>query len=89
MYNTLVHIASVLDMENINISDFRSNLLKYLKLAQSGKSISVTSNGQVLATIGPPVKASDAARSKLNALSKTAVIDDVISPIDESWNAFS
>ena len=74
-------------MDNINISDLRANLLKYLKMAQRGESITVTSNGQVLATISPPIEQKDSARSKLKGLAETAVIGDVISPTDDNWDA--
>ena len=76
-------------MDNVNISDLRANLLKYLKMAKGGESITVTSNGQVLATINPPLALKDAARSKLNELSQTAVVGDVTSPCEESWNVIS
>jgi len=40
-----------------------------------------------LATLSPPVSQQNAARTKLRELAKTAVLHDVLSPIDESWDA--
>ena len=75
------------DMKNVSISEFRANLLKYLTLTQHGERINVTSKGRVLATLTPPVSQQDAARIKLEKLAKTAVIHDVTTAIDGSWDA--
>ena len=75
------------DMKNVSISELRANLLKYLTLVQQGEPINVTSKGKVLATLTPPVSQQDAAKLKLGKLAGTAVIHDVISPIEDSWDA--
>ena len=72
---------------DVNITDFRANLLKYLKLAQLGQEITVTSNGKVLANVTPPVEQKSAALKKLKSLAKTAKIGDITSPINDSWDA--
>lgn len=59
-------------METVTISDFRSNLLKYLEKASSGCQITVTSNGRSLATICPPPNQQKQARKQLKALVSTA-----------------
>lgn len=74
-------------MKNVSISEFRANLLKYLTLVQQGELMNVTSNGTVMATLTPPVSQQEAAKIKLGKLAKTAVIHDVISPIEDSWDA--
>ena len=74
-------------MQNVSISEFRANLLKYLKRVQQGEAINVTSKGSVMATLTPPVSQQEAARLKLERLATTAVIHDVVSPIGESWDA--
>ena len=74
-------------MKSVSISEFRANLLKYLTLVQQGEPINVTSKGQVMATLTPPVSQQDAAKTKLLDLSKTAVIHDVVSPVEDSWDA--
>jgi len=74
-------------MKNVSISDLRANLLKYLKLVQQGKQINVTSKGNLMATLTPPVSQQASARIKLEKLAKTAVIHDVVSPIKDDWHA--
>jgi len=76
-------------MNNVSISDLRANLLEYLKKAQSGEQITVTSNGHLLATITAPTQQHDAAKKKLRQIAKTAFIGDVLAPIGENWDAMS
>ena len=73
-------------MIQVNISEFRNNLLKYLKNVQRGEQISVTSKGTLLATVIPPVSQREAAKAELSELAKTAVILDVVSPVDADWD---
>lgn len=75
-------------MLTVNISDLRSNLLKYLEKASAGEQITVTTNGRVLATIAPPANKKAIARKQLSELSATAKINDISSPIDAEWEAF-
>ena len=75
-------------MEIVNISDFRSNLLKYLEKASSGCQIIVTSNGRLLATLSPPLNQRELARKQLKALASTAKIHDITSPTDAEWEVF-
>ena len=74
-------------MRNVSITELRANLLKYLKIAQYGEQVNVSSKGILLATLTPPVTQQDAAKIKLKKLAKTAVIDDVVSPTGEPWDA--
>jgi len=74
-------------VKDVSISEFRANLLKYLKIVQRGERINVTSKGAPLATLTPPISQNEASRAKLKKLAKTAVIHDVLSPIEESWDA--
>jgi len=74
-------------MQKINISDFRANLLGYLKKAHDGEELTVTSHGVVLATILPPIDKREKARKALSALSKTAIIGDIVSPTEGDWKA--
>jgi prevent-host-death family protein len=76
-------------METVNISDLRANLLSYLKKASEGHEIAVTSHGEVLETIVPPVDQFKIARDKLNQLAKTAVLDDVVSPAGARWDVLT
>ena len=74
-------------MKTVSISEFRSNLLKYLKKVQHGERINVTSKGLPLATLTPPISQHSAAKAKLKKLAKTAAINDVVTPTGESWDA--
>ncbi len=74
-------------MKSVTISEFRANLLKYLKYAQHGERVSVTSKGAPLATLTPPVSQHISAKTRLRNLAKTAVIHDVVTPIEDSWDA--
>lgn len=75
------------DMKNVSISELRANLLKYLKIAQHGEQINITSGGTLLATLTPPVDQQNTAKAKLKKLAKTAIIHDVVSPTGDSWDA--
>ena len=74
-------------MMNVTITELRANLLKYLKIAQDGEQINVTSKGAPLATLTPPIPQRNAAKEKLIRLAKTAVINDIVSPTNENWDA--
>ena len=73
-------------MEQINISDLRANLLKYLKKAQSGSPFSVTSNGEVLAAIIAPEALKISAKEALDDIAETAKADDIVEPVNAKWN---
>lgn len=85
----LYKYIKVARVQSVNISEFRANLLKYLDIANSGKEIMITSNGKQLATVSPPGKQKKAAKDQLKALSNTAVLHDIVSPIDSEWDAQS
>lgn len=74
-------------MKQVTISEFRANLLKYLKTVQRGEQMNIISKGVLLATLSAPASQQDAARAKLRKLAKTAEIHDVITPVGDSWNA--
>lgn len=74
-------------MLDVTITELRANLLKYLKIAQRGEKINVTSKGASLATLTAPVAQRSDAKEKLKQLAKSAVINDVVSPANEHWDA--
>ena len=73
-------------METVNISELRSNLLNYLKKAKEGHEIIITSHGEILATIMPPIDQNKQAKAKLKQLAKSAVIKDVVGPTGDKWD---
>ena len=76
-------------MESIAVSDFRANIMKVLKQIEHGASLDITSRGKVVAKLVPPDYTRTHAREKLDVLCETAKIYDVLSPIDENWEADS
>ena len=74
-------------MDTISVSYLRANLMKILKEIEHGAVINITSRGKVVAKIIPPEYSKENAKDKLKEISKTAVIGDVISPIDVQWKA--
>ena len=77
-------------MKHINITELRQHLPSYLSSVQKGEEICVTSHGRVIARVLPPVDHREIASKKLEKLRKqSCVIGDVISPIDDVWDAQS
>ncbi|MBN2029170.1 type II toxin-antitoxin system Phd/YefM family antitoxin [bacterium] len=74
-------------MGNIAVSDLRSNLMKVLKQIELGSSIDITSRGKVVAKLVPPDYNMKIAKDRLKAIRKTAILHDVLSPIDDTWEA--
>ena len=59
--------------------------MKVLKEIEHGAIINITSRGKVVAKLIPPEYSKEIAKKKLKEISKTAVINDVISPVDVQW----
>ena len=74
-------------MTTIPISDFRNHLAHYLKRAQQGEALSVTSHGEVLAIISPPDQPRLEAKAALKVIAEQAAVYDIVSPLDEPWDA--
>lgn len=76
-------------MTSVNVTELRQNLPAYLARVREGKRIQVTSRGRVIAELGPPTPAADAA-SAARALLRDSVIEyvDPLAPaMDESeWD---
>ncbi|MBF0240712.1 MAG: type II toxin-antitoxin system prevent-host-death family antitoxin [SAR324 cluster bacterium] len=72
-------------MEKIAVSEFRANLVGFLKRVERGEIITLTSRGQEVAKIVPPDNKMESARDALKKLQKTAVIGDILSPIEDEW----
>lgn len=76
-------------MESIAVSDFRANIMKVLKQIEHGASLDITSRGKIVAKLVPPDYTRTLARDKLDLLRETAKVYDVLSPIEENWEANS
>jgi antitoxin (DNA-binding transcriptional repressor) of toxin-antitoxin stability system len=73
-------------METVAVSEFRSNLMKFLRAISLGEKINITSRGKVIAKLVPPDDAIEDARKKLNEIGKNAVLQDITSPIGSKWD---
>jgi prevent-host-death family protein len=74
-------------MISIGISEFRASMNTILHRVNQGEIVTLTSRGAEVAKLVPPDFAQAAARQKLDQLRQTAVVGDVLSPIDEPWEA--
>jgi prevent-host-death family protein len=74
-------------METIAVSKLRENMVLFLKKVQQGKSITITSRGNEIAMLVPMENKMEASKNALKQLRKTAVVGDVVSPIEEDWKA--
>ena len=74
-------------MTMINVTELRQNIHKYLELARQGEEVAISSRGQPVARLVPPVESEDGVFQKLRELREHAVIGDVISPLGEPWEA--
>jgi prevent-host-death family protein len=76
-------------MESIGVSKLRENMLMFLNKVQQGESITITSRGTEIAMLIPIETQKEVARNALKQLRKTAVVGDVVSPIEEDWKALN
>jgi len=74
-------------MEKVGISTLRQNLSIFLKKVQKGEVITITSRGHDMARLVPMEDQGVKSRKILRDLGKKAFIGDIISPIDEEWEA--
>jgi prevent-host-death family protein len=74
-------------MITVAISEFRASMNTILHRVNQGEIVTLTSRGAEVAKLVPPDFAQAAARQKLDQLRQTAVVGDVLSPLDEPWEA--
>ncbi len=74
-------------MKQVNVTELRTHLPNYLAKAHKGAEIWVTSHGQVIARVLPPLDTRAAAKEELKKLRKHSKVGDVISPLNEDWDA--
>jgi prevent-host-death family protein len=72
-------------MESIGVSKLRENMVLFLNRVRQGESITITSRGTEIAMLIPIRKEKEVSRNALKQLRKTAVVGDVVSPIEEEW----
>lgn len=72
----------------VEIGEFRAHMNAILQKVQNGEVVTLTSRGVQIAKLVPPEFAEFAARQELEKLRQTAVVGDVLSPVEEDhWNA--
>jgi prevent-host-death family protein len=74
-------------MREVNVTELRSHLHKYLENVQKGAEVLVTWHGEVIARIVPPIDKKKEALSQLKELRSHSKMIDIVSPIDEGWEA--
>ncbi len=74
-------------MESVGVSKLRQNMALFLNKVQQGDSITITSRGTEIAMLIPIKKEKELSRNALKQLRKTAIVGDVVSPIEEEWKA--
>ena len=74
-------------MGTIAVSELRANLKKVMQRVEHGETLEITSMGKVVARLVPPEDKQKTARKKLKEIAATAVLRDVISPLDVQWEA--
>ena len=74
-------------MEEINVSELRSHMHDYLGKVQAGEELIITSRGKAIARIIPEQDECLNAKEELKKLQKKCTAGDILSPIDESWEA--
>ena len=74
-------------MEKIGVSALRENLSIFLKKVQKGQVVTITSRGHEMARLVPVEDKRGKSREFLRKLGKKATIGDILSPIDEEWEA--
>jgi len=74
-------------MEKIGVSTLRENLSIFLKKVQKGQVVTITSRGHEMARLVPVEDKKEKSREFLLKLGKNSTIGDILSPIDEEWEA--
>lgn len=74
-------------MTDINVTELRNRLPVYLGRVKAGEELMVTSRGRAIARLSPVVDERQEARNKLATLRSRCRIDDIVSPLNEEWEA--
>ncbi len=74
-------------MQQIKVTDLRKHLQSYLKRVREGEEIQITLNGKPIARMIPERELSEQAKTRLRDLRGTARVGDVMTPIQENWEA--
>ncbi len=73
-------------MTSIAISEFRANMSAVIEKVQQGEVIRLTQRGLEVAKLVPPDLLRESALKELQTLQTTAIIGDVVSPLEADWD---
>ncbi len=74
-------------MENIAVSEFRAHLPGFLKKVKKGEMIILTSRGEEVARVIPPIPSIQQSRAALKKLRAKCKVGDIVSPVASGWKA--
>ena len=72
-------------MSTVSVTELRQNLPAWLKRAESGEEIQITSRGRTVARLVPHEDRAVAAQRRLDALRGTVIVGDIMEPLGEEW----
>jgi prevent-host-death family protein len=76
-------------MKEVNVTELRNNLPAYLSMVTAGEELLLTSRGKKIARLIPVADVRSGAREKLALLRGKCRIGDVVSSLNEKWEAAS
>jgi prevent-host-death family protein len=74
-------------MKTVAVSELRENFMSFIKKVKTGENFIVTSRGHEVAKLVPVENKKQRAKERLKELQKTAYVGDVLSSVDEEWEA--
>jgi len=76
-------------MKEVNVTELRNNLPAYLGMVTAGEELLLTSRGKKIARLMPVADERSGAKEKLALLRVKCRIGDVVSSLNEKWEAAS
>jgi len=76
-------------MKEVNVTELRNNLPAYLGMVTAGEELLLTSRGKKIARLMPVTDGRSGAKEKLALLRVKCRIGDVVSSLNEKWEAAS
>ena len=75
--------------KEVNVTELRNNLPAYLGMVKAGEELLLTSRGKKIARLTPVADGRSGAREQLALLRGKCRIGNVVSPLNEKWEAAS
>ncbi|MBU0652164.1 MAG: type II toxin-antitoxin system prevent-host-death family antitoxin [Proteobacteria bacterium] len=76
-------------MKEVNVTELRNNLPAYLGMVKAGEELLLTSRGKKIARLTPVADGRSGAREQLAQLRGKCRIGDIVSSLNEKWEAAS